>query len=166
VHNAKFAADPESGRAWQDVTVRLIAQRGVFHGKAPVSTRRKWTLRGFFGSHRAVKQRRPSLGAPIAASSALYLQDETAQAKVSLPPPLSGRKFHLFCSMYNAGALTLAEELKESECFVTKGKKASATLSFTTNVDELAECDHSSKAVQNLRAATCLCDLSPALPLA
>jgi hypothetical protein len=67
-----------------------------------------------------------------------------ACAKVLLPPPLSGRKFHLFCSNFNAGALELAEELKECDIFVTKGKKSSAPLSFTTDADKLAECDHSS----------------------
>jgi len=75
-------------------------------------------------------------------SSELYLEDETARVRVSLPPPLSGRKHHLFCSKFNAGALELAEELRESDVFVTNRKKASAALIFTTNVDNLAECDH------------------------
>jgi len=128
---------------FQDVTIRLIAQRGVFRGNAPASSKRRWTVRGFFGSQRASKpSRRPSLGAPVDASSELYLQDETARVKVSLSPPLSGRKHHLFCSEFNAGALSLATELSESDVFVTKGKKASAALSFTTDVDELADCDH------------------------
>jgi len=118
------------------VTIRLIAQRGVFHGKAlPVATR-GWNL---FGSRR---EKEPRLDAPVDASSELYLEDATAHTKVSLPPPLSGRKYHLFCSEFNAGALALAEELRESDVFLTDGKKASAPLSFTTDVDELDECNH------------------------
>jgi hypothetical protein len=58
-------------------------------------------------------------------SSELYLEDETARVRVSLPPPQSGRKHHLFCSKFNAGALELAEELRESDVFVTNRKKAS-----------------------------------------
>jgi hypothetical protein len=104
-----------------------------------------WTLRGFLGSHRAINTRRARLGAPITASSELYLEGEAAYAKVSLPPPLSGRKYHLFCSWFNAGALTLAKELMESNVFVTKGKGASAALTVTAEVDKLAKCDHSSK---------------------
>jgi hypothetical protein len=80
-------------------------------------------------------------------ASDIYLEDETAHAKVSLPPPFSGRKHHLFCSEFNAGALALAKELQGSTVFVTKGKKASTALSFTTDVYKLADCDHSSKAV-------------------
>jgi len=127
---------------YQDVTIRLIAQRGVFFGNAPSSTMRRWTLRGFFGSRPASKRRRPSLGAPIAAPSELYLQDEVAYSKVSLPQPLGRRKYHLFCSKFNAGALELAEELRESDGFVAKGKGKGAALTLTTDVDELSECDH------------------------
>jgi hypothetical protein len=132
-----------------DVTIRLIAQRGVFQGKATASLRRLVTVRGFFGWRHADKTSRATLGAPIAASSELYLEDETAYAKVLLPPPLGERKYHLFCSVFNAGALELTEELRESNVFVTKGKRASAPLSFTTDVHKLSNCDHSSKAVQN-----------------
>jgi hypothetical protein len=139
--------------AWQDVTIRLIAQRGVFHGKAPSSATRQWTIRGYFGSHdehgRSRRERkgtrRPSLGTPVATSSELYLEDELAHTRVSLPPPFSGRKYHLFCSEYNSGALALAEELKESDVFVNMGKKTSAVLTHTSDVDKLAQCDHSSK---------------------
>jgi len=121
---------------FQDVTIRLIAERGVFHGKVPHITTRGWTFRACFGS-RPEGESRHSVA--VDASSELYLEDEAAFAKVSLPPPLSGRKYHLFCSEFNAGALALAEELRESDVFVTK---ASAALSFTTDVDELAYCDH------------------------
>jgi len=137
---------------FQDVTIRLIAQRGVFHGTAPPSASRIFTLRGFFASRPVTKEsrasiqsrvsRRASFGAPIAAVSELYLQDETACAKVLLPPPLNGRKYHLFCSEFNTGALELAEELSDSDVFVTKGKKVSAVLTFTTDVRKLADCDH------------------------
>jgi hypothetical protein len=97
--------------------------------------------------------RRPSLGARVAASSELYLEDELAHAKVYLPAPFYCREYHLFCSEYNAGALALAEELRASDVFVMKRKKVSAELTFIENIDKLAECDHSSAAVQpNLSA--------------
>jgi len=128
---------------FQDVTIRLIAQRGVFHGKAPPSTSRRWTLTGFIGSRRAGQKRSLSvLGAPVASGSELYLEGEAAHARVSLPPPLSGRKYHLFCSSFNAGALTLAKELMDSNVFVPKGKGASAALTVTTDITKLADCDH------------------------
>ena len=44
----------------------------------------------------------------------LYLQGEAATGKISLPPPLKGRDFHLFCSPFNAGAQQVAEELRDS----------------------------------------------------
>jgi hypothetical protein len=146
--------------SWQDVTIRLIAQRGVFHGKAPASFKRLMTMRGLFGRLRAGEKRRRSsasaasstLGAHIARSSELYLEDETAYAKVLLPPPLGVRKYHLFCSVFNAGALQLAKELKESNVFVTWGKRASAPLSFTTDARKLSDCDHSSKAMHQTPA--------------
>jgi len=72
----------------------------------------------------------------------LYLQGEAATAKVSLPPPLKGREYHLFCSPFNAGAKEVAEELKQSDVFVTEGRKASAPLTYTTEVSKLALCDH------------------------
>jgi len=62
--------------------------------------------------------------------------------KISLPAPLSGRQFHLFCSEFNAGSKEFAEELKAAPVFVTKGKKASAPLTYTTDVSKLALCDH------------------------
>jgi hypothetical protein len=149
------------------VTIRLIAQRGVFRNKAPASTITGWTLRGVFGSrpesetHRRTESSHSVFGRPsrlsngqssrlshgvaIAAVSELYLEDETAFAKNSLPSPLSGRKYPLFCSLFNAGALTLAKELMDSNVFVTKRKGASVALTVTTDVDKLATCDHSSK---------------------
>ena len=54
----------------------------------------------------------------------LYRQGEAATGKVTLPPPLMGREFHLFCSPHNAGANERAEELKAADVWVTKGKKA------------------------------------------
>jgi hypothetical protein len=147
-HTVELAADLDFSLGWQDVTIRLIAQRGVFNGKVPASTARRWVLGSFFWSQSASKQRRPSLGAPVAASNELYLEDEMAHTKISLPPPLSGRKYHLFCSLFNAGALTLAKELMDSNVFVPKGKGASAALTVTTDITKLADCDHGSKAVQ------------------
>jgi len=72
----------------------------------------------------------------------LYLQGEAAMGKISLPPPLQDREYHLFCSPFNVGALEFAKELKAAPVFVTKGKKASATLTYTTDVSNLASCDH------------------------
>jgi hypothetical protein len=72
----------------------------------------------------------------------LYLQGEAAMGKVSLPPPLNGREFHLFCSAHNAGAVERAIELKEADVWVTQGKKESASLTYTTDVTKLALCDH------------------------
>jgi len=96
---------PSSGTVClQDVTIRLIAQNGILHGKA----------------------------------GELYLQGEAAMGKISLPAPLKGREYHLFCSPFNAGAKEFADELKAAPVFVTKGKKASATLTYTTNIADLA----------------------------
>ena len=72
----------------------------------------------------------------------LYLQGEAAMGKIPLPPPLKGREYHLFCSPFNAGAKEFAEELKAAPVFETKGKKASAPLTYTTDVSKLALCDH------------------------
>jgi len=144
VRNALFETPPVEWNRLphlQDVTIRLIAQRGVFYGrKAPASTAFSRLIRTSWAS-------RSSLSAAVRASlngevDEMYLQDEMAHAKLSLPPPLSGRKHHLFCSEFNAGALALAKQLKESNIFVTKGKRASAALTFATDVNQLAECDH------------------------
>jgi hypothetical protein len=55
-----------------------------------------------------------------------------------------GRTYHLFCSEFNAGAAALAEELKDSSVFEKKGKKASAPLTFTSQLEHLTtgQCDH------------------------
>jgi hypothetical protein len=97
-----------------------------------------------------------------------YLQGETAYAQVSLPAPLSGRKRHLFCSEFNAGALALAKELRESDVFLTKGSEASAALTFTTDGNQLAECDHSIDAREQRThqpLCSCLTRLSLAWPV-
>ena len=75
-------------------------------------------------------------------SGELYLQGEAATGKISLAKPLRRRAFHLFCSPFNAGAVEVAEELKAADVWVTEGKKASAPLTYTTDVAELARCDH------------------------
>jgi len=104
-------------------------------------------VRSFFGSRRAGKTRdsfrdvHTTRGARVGSSSELYLEDEVAHTKVSLPPPFHGRKCHLFCSSFNAGALALVEELMDSNVLVTQGKRANS-LTFTTDVDKLADCDH------------------------
>ena len=111
VRAALFAVPPvEWNRLphFQDVTIRLIAQNGILHGKA----------------------------------GDLYLEGEAAMGKVCLPPPRKGRRCHLFCSPYNAGALELARELKDSSVWTINGKKPSAELSFTSDVKLLGECDH------------------------
>lgn len=72
----------------------------------------------------------------------LYLQGEAATGKVTLPPPLQGREFHLFCSPFNAGAAEFAAELKDAPVFTTKGKLASAPLTHTTDASKIASCDH------------------------
>jgi len=116
VRAALFATPPvEWNRLphFQDVTIRLIAQNGILQGK------------GDGHGH-----------------SELYLQGEAATGKISLPPPLKGREYHLFCSPFNAGAEDAAEELRDSSVWITKGKKASAPLTYTTDVDKLASCDH------------------------
>jgi hypothetical protein len=89
---------------FQDVTIRLIVERGVLQGRA----------------------------------GALYIQGDVASAKVLLPEPYLGRKHHLFCSMFNAGAWELADELSKSDVFAPK----SAALMFTSEAAELHECDH------------------------
>ena len=72
----------------------------------------------------------------------LYLQGEAACGKIKLAPPLKGRKYHLFCSPFNAGAAELAAELGGSDVFVTDGKRASVPLTYTTEAKELTSCDH------------------------
>ena len=72
----------------------------------------------------------------------LYVQGEAATAKISLPAPISGREYHLFCSPFNAGAKEVAEELRGADVFVTTGKKPSAALTYTTDLSKLALCDH------------------------
>jgi len=112
---------------FQDVTIRLIAQNGVLRGNEML----KQQAKGDFKIH------------PMSVEPPeLYLQGEAATGKVSLPPPLNGREFHLFCSEFNAGSKEFAEELCEAPVFVTKGKKASAPLTYTTDVTKMASCDH------------------------
>ena len=115
VRAALFATPPvEWNRLphFQDVTIRLIAEKGILGG----------------------------------VEGELYLQGEAATGRISLPPPLKGRKFHLFCSPFNAGAKEAAEELKNADVWTTKGQKASAPLTFTDETTDLAatlgKCDH------------------------
>jgi len=112
---------------FQDVTIRLIAQNGVLRGNEMLKQQAKGNFKIDPGSVEPPE---------------LYLQGEAATGKVSLPPPLSNREFHLFCSDFNAGAKEFAEELRDAPVFVTKGKKASASLTYTTDVNKLASCDH------------------------
>ena len=66
----------------------------------------------------------------------LYMQNEAAKMRVSLPAPYGGRRFHLFCSEHNAGAAEVARELQESG-IIAKGE-----LTMTSDVRDLDECDH------------------------
>jgi len=93
---------------FQDVTIRLIAQKGIFANK----------------------------------KGELFLQGEAAMGKILLPPPLADRKYHLFCSEYNAGAVEFAKELAGAPVFVNEGKKVSEQLTYTTDVNQVASCDH------------------------
>jgi len=72
----------------------------------------------------------------------LYLQGEAATGKVTLPPPFKGRSFHLFASPHNLGSAAVAAELQTSNVFITKGKKKSAPLTYTTDINQLEQCDH------------------------
>ena len=115
VRAALFATPPvEWNRLphFQDVTIRLIAQNGILGNRAGPS---------------------PPL---------LYLQGEVATFKVYLPPPQMGRKYHLFCSEFNEGARGVTEECMASSVYRTTGKKLSAKLTYTTNIEELESCDH------------------------
>jgi len=77
-------------------------------------------------------------GACCRPARARSIQGDVASAKVLLPEPYLGRKHHLFCSMFNAGARELADELSKSDVFAPK----SAALMFTSEAAELHECDH------------------------
>jgi hypothetical protein len=82
------------------------------------------------------------------------MQGELSACKVSLPPPHEGRTFHLFCSVFNAGAVELAKELSNAPVFApnkdklssttpfSERRKASAPVKFTSDVSELKACDH------------------------
>ena len=72
----------------------------------------------------------------------LYMQGEAATGKILLPPPLNGREYHLFCSPFNTGAKEFAEELAAAPVFATAGKSVSVPLTYTTDVNNLALCDH------------------------
>jgi len=127
---------------FQDVTIRLIAQNGILGGTATIAEALRDSLQGtlqgtvLYDSHEVKGE--------------LYLQGEAATGKVSLPPPgkctnkspREGREFHLFCSPFNAGAQEFANELRDATVWETKGKKASARLTFTADVSKLASCDH------------------------
>jgi hypothetical protein len=71
-----------------------------------------------------------------------FAQGEVATTKCLLPTPFGGRDFHLFCSPHNLGATQVVEELKTSDVWVTGGKQPSVPLTCTTEVAQLASCDH------------------------
>ena len=119
----------------QDVTIRLIAQNGILCVNAALPRGRSFV-------DRATKMLdRRSAAATSPPTGELYMQGEAATGKVSLPPPKPGRKYHLFCSEFNAGAEELAKELGDSTVFVVHGRWASAPLTFTSELDHLATCD-------------------------
>ena len=150
VRAALFATPPvEWNRLphFQDVTIRLIAQNGILGGQVAPARRRLSRARLTFGAARQTVRHSPTFRGKLAVAASattgeLYMQGEAATGKISLPLPLKGRKYHLFCSPVNVGAEELALELQESDVWVTKGSKASAPLTFTTNVTELTSCDH------------------------
>ena len=149
VRAALFATPPvEWNRLphFQDVTIRLIAQNGILGGKAAVARHHVSMASARHATVRAMTRRRGATTEVTSLSSCdageIYMQGEAATGKIALPPPLKGRKYHLFCSPFNAGAQAFAEELKVAPVFVTTGNKASATLTYTADVTELAACDH------------------------
>jgi len=130
VRTALFANPPvEWNRLphFQDVTIRLIAQGGILRGNEMLKAQAKGNF---------------TIAPMSVEAPELYLQGEAATGKISLPPPLKGREFHLFCSEFNAGAKEFAEELRDAPVFATKGKAASVPLTYTTDVAEVAQCDH------------------------
>ena len=76
-------------------------------------------------------------------SGELFIQGEAATAKVALPPPLKGRKYHLFVSAHDEGAAEIVvNELNGTDILVkTAGAKVSPEVLFTQDVAELALCD-------------------------
>ena len=129
---------------FQDVTIRLIAQNGIFGGKVP-PPRRLSAL----AIATAAAGARTALVADVKVSTTgnmnsieMYMQGEAATGKVMLPSPLTGRQYHLFCSHFNAGSEELALEMQKSDVWETKGRKASAPLTYTTDASKLTSCDH------------------------
>ena len=76
------------------------------------------------------------------------MQGEVANEKVDLQPPL--RSFHVFCSEHNLGAVELVGELafelsvqlNEPRASMTSWTFNKQSLFMTTNLDDLARCDH------------------------
>jgi len=109
------------------VTIRLIAQGGILRGNEMLKAQAKGNF---------------TIAPMSVEAPELYLQGEAATGKISLPLPLKDRQFHLFCSPFNQGAKEAALELRGADVFVTTGKKASAPLTYTTDIGQLSKCDH------------------------
>ena len=63
----------------------------------------------------------------------VFVQGEVAQLRVNLGAPRAGRKFHIYCSPFNAGALELADELTDE-----RGLK----IECADDASQLEECEH------------------------
>jgi hypothetical protein len=90
------------------------------------------------------------------AAGTTYVDGELISHKLkALPPPKDEHKFHICCSSRNPGALELMVELAREQKFELKldevlqdtpsdsdFRSQMEVLCMTTNVDQLAECDH------------------------
>lgn len=147
------------------VTLRLIAQRLIPRKAAP-TVKRIGTRAFRRGSTSAAgasafRTRRFSSKSLSAEKDAVYIQGEVANEKVDLQPPL--QSFHFFCSEHNPGAIELMAELAGELSVPLSGPRASRAswmsnserrlsmtswisnkryLLTTTNLDNLARCDH------------------------
>ena len=127
VVDALFAFDPvEWNRfsAFQDVTMRLIAQRVLWQsGSAEPSPSRASPLK--MVSKRVAPEVHPCQ------QQAVYVQGEIGNGAVSIDPPKT--KHHLYCSPSCAGASSLATELTET---------LQIDLQWTDELEMLESCDH------------------------
>ena len=127
---ALFASEPiEWARigAFQDVTLRLIAERVVSTSAWPSSPY------GFVASPTALSLARDSSQVSLARRPAeeMYIKGELAHARSSLLPPAEHR-FHLYVSRLNVGASALAAEVATSR---------SLPLVWTERPEELARAE-------------------------
>ena len=69
---------------------------------------------------------------PHSLQGATYLQDELTRQKIVMPLPRRGRRFHLYCSVHNAGARELTSEMSAS---------LGQMLELTSDFGELRACE-------------------------